>query len=268
MFCFRLRWRHAATQTASRELCAVAMQRCYCLYRRGWLAFAPTIGLQIWSFWPFVKTVAPSLSLQCNVTMKFKMADQTRLKWRQFGRFCAWNVHKMTNYTSLRPSYIPRIQQRQIKLGPHVLRGYSKLFTAVRHRTTFCSNFRNNFPSSPLVSSISCFLWHTAYCFDLSQVHLVKISNCEIELLTRNRKFPPRRWLIINPRSSDSLHSTEAWAIFFESTDFEVPTLKILTLFSVYWWCYARLKICSKMANLASGTTLKPKLTCAQKMPC
>ena len=147
---------------ADRKLCAVAMQRCYCLYRRGWLAFAPTIGLQIWSFWPFVKTVAPSLSLQCNVTMKFKMADQTRSKWRQFGRFCAWNVHKMTNYTSLRPSYIPRIQQRQIKLGPHVLRGYSKLFTAVRHRTMFRSNLRSNFPSSPLVSSILCFLWRTA----------------------------------------------------------------------------------------------------------
>ena len=72
----------------------------------------------------------------------------------KFGLFDLWPFHKMTNYTSLRPSYIPRIQQRQIKLCPHVLRGYSKLFTAGRHRTIFRSNLMSNFRVSSLVSSI------------------------------------------------------------------------------------------------------------------
>ena len=53
LFCFGLRWRHASTQFASRELCAVAMRRCHCLCRRGWLAFPRTIGLQIWQFLTF-----------------------------------------------------------------------------------------------------------------------------------------------------------------------------------------------------------------------
>ena len=41
-------------------------------------------------------------------------------------------------------------------------------------------------------------------------------------MLTRNQQISHRQWLIINQRSSDSLHSTEAWAIFCESAHFEV----------------------------------------------
>ena len=100
LFCFGLRWHHAATQFASRELCAVAMRRCHCLCRRGWLAFPRTIGLQIWTFWPFVRIVAPSLSLKCYVTIKFKMAEQTRSKRRQFGRFLRMK-HQEADKTTL-----------------------------------------------------------------------------------------------------------------------------------------------------------------------